>query len=366
MATTIETASSKSAAETAAVTGLNNGDSKLVIYHDGTDIGFVIGSRPAGFGAASFTEGSVTDHLLETSVADSGKVTLSSTDGSRSVEILEAQLKTVLESVFVQIETGKGLSSNDYTNEDKQKLASIDMDSKEDNLGKPASGVGVLLSDDAGNRQWGLLPSNQGEQNVQADWNETDTSSDAYIKNKPEIPENISTIVNETINNHAVTTNIEEVEVETKFSAGEWAVVDDNLSVGVTSNNEQLRFVYRDTNQYPATVEISQQYTVHHKGRDYEVRTVDIVGPLEKVGVDFAYSGVGSFINAMEYDGNEKITGVVRVSKSPSDGLVKEYAFTGRRINDLADRTYRNSSKEFKLDFTINGQSLSSNETVNS
>ena len=47
---------------------------------------------------------------------------------------------------------GKGLSTNDYTTADMNKLAGIE------------SGAEV---------------------NVQSDWNETDTTSDAYIKNKP-------------------------------------------------------------------------------------------------------------------------------------------------------------------------------------
>lgn len=51
--------------------------------------------------------------------------------------------------------SGKGLSTNDYTTTEKSKLAGI------------ASGAEV---------------------NVQSDWNVTDSSSDAYIKNKPTIP----------------------------------------------------------------------------------------------------------------------------------------------------------------------------------
>lgn len=51
--------------------------------------------------------------------------------------------------------TGKGLSTNDYTDADKSKLAGI------------ASGAEV---------------------NVQSDWNQSDTSADDFIKNKPSIP----------------------------------------------------------------------------------------------------------------------------------------------------------------------------------
>lgn len=55
--------------------------------------------------------------------------------------------------------SGKGLSTNDYTTTEKNKLAGI------------AAGAEV---------------------NVQADWSVTNTSSDAYIKNKPTIPPDVS------------------------------------------------------------------------------------------------------------------------------------------------------------------------------
>ena len=70
----------------------------------------------------------------------------------------EGDVQAVLEKIptmFVEKETGKGLSTNDYTTAEKTKLAGI------------ATGAEV---------------------NVQADWNVTNTSSDAYIKNKPTIP----------------------------------------------------------------------------------------------------------------------------------------------------------------------------------
>lgn len=53
----------------------------------------------------------------------------------------------------VDKEAGKGLSTNDYTTTEKTKLAGIETGA---------------------------------QRNVQADWNETDTASDAYIKNKPD------------------------------------------------------------------------------------------------------------------------------------------------------------------------------------
>lgn len=79
--------------------------------------------------------------------------------------------------------SGKSLSENDYTTTDKNKLDSI------------ASGANV---------------------NIQSDWNVTDITSDAFIKNKPTIPTKTSELINDsdfkTIDNdtwHANTKNSE-------------------------------------------------------------------------------------------------------------------------------------------------------------
>lgn len=63
--------------------------------------------------------------------------------------------------------TGKGLSTNDYTTEEKTKLSQI---------------------------------AAKAQVNVQADWNVTDTSSDAFIKNKPTIP-TVDTAMSDTSTN---------------------------------------------------------------------------------------------------------------------------------------------------------------------
>ena len=66
----------------------------------------------------------------------------------------KTQLDTKLDAK-VDKETGKGLSTNDFTNDLKAKLENI---------------------------------SNNANKNVQVDWNEADTDSDSFIKNKPVIP----------------------------------------------------------------------------------------------------------------------------------------------------------------------------------
>lgn len=114
------------------------------------------GTDAAASGGVAATPKAVSDALaaakayadgLDTGVSD---VTVDGTsvvtDGVAAVDL----------SGKVDKETGKGLSTNDYTTAEKTKLAGI------------ATGAEV---------------------NVQADWDEVDDTSDAYIRNKPDIPE---------------------------------------------------------------------------------------------------------------------------------------------------------------------------------
>lgn len=109
----------------------------------------------------SYTEISASLALGETSstayAGDKGKqnatniATLQSDFGSLSSSLEDVKLNL---DTKVTKESGKGLSTNDYTTAEKNKLSDI------------AAGAEV---------------------NVQSDWNVTDTTSDAYIKNKPNV-----------------------------------------------------------------------------------------------------------------------------------------------------------------------------------
>lgn len=69
-----------------------------------------------------------------------------------------------LDGTYQKKETGKGLSTNDYTTAEKNKLSGI------------AAGAEV---------------------NVQSNWAETDSSEDSFIKNKPSIPSKTSDLTND-------------------------------------------------------------------------------------------------------------------------------------------------------------------------
>lgn len=134
-----------------------------------------------------------------------------------------------IKSAFVAKEAGKGLSTNDYTNAEKEKLSGIEAGANNYTLPKASAstlggikvGAGLEIKDDgtlnstfggtADSVDWsgvqnkpttvagyGITDVEPGaEVNVQADWNVTDTSSDAFVKNKPSIPSKVSDLEND-------------------------------------------------------------------------------------------------------------------------------------------------------------------------
>ena len=93
-------------------------------------------------------------------------------DRATDVDDVFLEVKENLDAKVDKV-SGKGLSTNDYTTAEKNKLAGI------------ASGAEV---------------------NVQADWSVTDTSSDAFIKNKPTIDSALSSTSTNAVQNKVINT----------------------------------------------------------------------------------------------------------------------------------------------------------------
>ena len=131
---------------------------------DGTTAGWeLIGSTAidlTGYVTDSELSTALADYVTSTSLAStlSGYVQKSQTAGllkNDGTVDTNSYATTAALSDKVDKVTGKGLSTNDYTDAEQTKLSGI------------ASGAEV---------------------NVQSDWNVTDDTSDAFIKNKPTIP----------------------------------------------------------------------------------------------------------------------------------------------------------------------------------
>ena len=196
----------------------------------------------------------------------------------------------------VDKETGKGLSTNDYTAEEKNKLAGI------------ASGAEV---------------------NVQSDWSQSDSSADDYIKNKPTIP---------TVNDATLTIQKNGTAVGT-FSANAATAATINVTVPVNAEDVDA---LPDTTKYGASLSLSidsSTYVVTASLKDQDgntlgtAQTIDL--PLETVVVGGSYDDTTKKVILTLKNGTT-------VDFSVADlvaGLQTEITSTNKLDADLVDDT---------------------------
>lgn len=192
--------------------------------------------------------------------------------------------------------TGKGLSENDYTNADKEKLDGIETGA---------------------------------EVNVQADWNQTDTTADDYIKNKPTIP---------TVNDATLTIQKNGTAVGT-FSANSATAATINITVPVDAEDVGA---LPDTTKYGASLALSidsSTYVVTATLKDQDgntlgtAQTIDL--PLETVVVGGSYDDTTKKVILTLKNGNT-------IDFSVADlvaGLQTEITSTNKLDADLVDDT---------------------------
>lgn len=138
-----------------------------------------------------------------------------------------AEINSMLDDKVDKL-AGRGLSTNDYTTDEKDKLAGIDTgaqvnvqsdwnesgDTKDSYIQNKPTIPTVPTNVSAFTNDAGYLTSHQslsnyytkteiddldlGDKNVQSDWNQTNDTADDYIKNKPAIPTKVSALTNDT------------------------------------------------------------------------------------------------------------------------------------------------------------------------
>ena len=152
---TITATPSSGTAQTVTIPAATTSSAGLMTSADKTKLNGIESGAEANVQADwNQTDSSADDYIKNKPTIPSG-VVVDSALSTTSANPVENRVITNALNDKVDKEAGKGLSTNDFTTAEKNKLAGIQ----------------------AG-----------AEQNVQADWNETNSSSDAYIKNKPSIP----------------------------------------------------------------------------------------------------------------------------------------------------------------------------------
>lgn len=142
---------------------------------------------------------------------------------------LWSTIKTWTTEQFVKKETGKGLSANDYTTTEKEKL------------GRIADGAEV---------------------NVQSDWNVTDANSDAYIANKPNsLPANGGDA--DTVGGHTVEVN---VPAGAKFTDTTYSAATASEDGLMTKTDFAKLGAFGEASEYSKTTEVETLIT----GKGYQ------------------------------------------------------------------------------------------------
>lgn len=192
--------------------------------------------------------------------------------------------------------SGKGLSTNDYTTAEKTKLAGI------------AEGAEV---------------------NVQSDWNQTTTTADDYIKNKPTIP---------TVNDSTITIQKNRVTVDS-FTTNAATGKTINITVPTTASEVDA---LPDTTKYGASLSLtidSSTYVVTAQLKDQngdnlgQAQTIDL--PLESVVVSGSYDSQTKKVVLTLQSGST-------VEFSVADlvaGLQSEITANNKLSSDLVDDT---------------------------
>ena len=135
------------------------------------------------------------------------------------------------------------------------------------------------------------------EQNVQADWNEVNTSSDAYIKNKPTIP---TVDVNKAYVDAGLDKKADKTSLHTHSNK---AVLDGISSAKVTEWNNKSTF----SGSYNDLTGIPSNFTpMEHRHNASEIDNLPSGGSID-FGANNNWTGINTFTNLVKIIGNNEV-----------------------------------------------------------
>lgn len=250
----------------------------------------------------------------------SNKPTIDSSLSSTSTNAVQNKVINTALGNKVDKVSGKGLSTNDYTTTEKNKLAGI------------AAGAEV---------------------NVQADWDETDSTSDAYIKNKPVIPDgaviyhNLGQNTDGAIDQKVVTDELNAKEITSnKVAAWSSTTTDTNypseklVKSSLDNKVDKVSGKGLSTNDY-TTTEKNKLAGIAENANNYVHPTtsgnkhIPSGGSSGKI-LGWSADGTAAWIDAPD-TGVTKITAGTNVSISPTGG-------TGNVTINATDTTYESKT----------------------
>lgn len=292
---------------------IDNPENGEVMKYDAEQGKWINGTASGGGGTSDYTD--------LTNKPKINNVTLAGNKSLDDIGAADASEVDTLLSGKVDKVTGKGLSTEDYTTAEKTKLAAIE----------------------AG-----------AEANVQADWNQTDTTADDYIKNKPTI---------QTVNDATLTIQKNGTAVGT-FSANAATAATINITVPVDADDVSA---LPDTTKYGASLALSidsSTYIVTATMKDQDgntlgtAQTIDL--PLETVVVGGSYDDATKKViltlkngNTIDFSVADLVAGlqteITSTNKLDAD-LVDDTASVHKFVT-AADKTAWNAKSDFSGDY---------------
>ena len=206
---------------------------------------------------------------------------------------------------------GKGLSTNDLTNELVEYWNNKSEFDGDYNLltNKPTiPTVDGLASEDYVDDKISEL--NLGEENIQSDWNVTDTSSDAYIKNKPTIPDAYDdTALVEAI--EEIESSLESYALKSEIPSTDSLVDEDTLSthtsdttVHITSTERALWNTVSDKLDSDANAVSSSKWEIARN-----INGLSINGSANRTNYCTCSTAAATAAKVVDCDGFELVTG---------------------------------------------------------
>lgn len=263
------------------------------------------------------------------------------------VDLSNYATKTELNNKVDKV-NGKGLSTNDYTAEEKNKLSGIETGA---------------------------------EKNIQSDWNQTDASKDDYIKNKPEIPpavtvdDELSDESENPVQNKVITEELNDVKADLSELSSSIAPVESSATATAAHAVGELFMMGETLMVALSAIAIGDTITTDGASPNAAVTTLsgEMIKDVQVNGTSVVTNGVADVPLATSSNaGVVQVTNTFGLQMGQSQGLT-QYIMTSPapsstiKASDTGNfSTYRPITPRFQHESTFYGLAKAASDTTQS
>lgn len=262
----------------------------------------------------------------------------------------------------VDVVSGKGLSTNDFTNDYKEQVDK-NTNSRHDHSNKTIlDNTSASYTTEEKTKLSGIAAG--AEVNVQADWNVQTETSDAYIKNKPQIPSKISDLENDSdfLTEHQNISDRAKIDASNITDTGAWKTKLGYLTSVPTVGNGKITIKQAGSEKGSFTLNQGSDLTIELTDNDTKYTHPDthpasMITGLATIATSGKYSDL-SGAPTIPSVGNGTVT--IKQNGSTKGSFTMNQS--GNTIIELTDADSHHSSKNIignSAEATSNGTSIS-------